>query len=237
MSAAREGSQPADGLAQAGGNGQAGGGPGSAAGSASPVLAADSLRPDLQAIAGLVPRGSTALDLGCGDGALLAHLAHHQGVRGRGIELSEAGVLACVRRGLSVRQGNLQEGLADYPDKSIDTVILSQTIQFLSDPVTILGEMLRVGRRAIVSFPNWGFWRARLDLLTHGRAPEAPDYPQPWHAAPRWQILTAADFLALCAGQGITVESEVYLSGERRVRTAANLRARTAVFALSRPLR
>ncbi|HRO90879.1 MAG TPA: methionine biosynthesis protein MetW, partial [Promineifilum sp.] len=97
------------------------------------------LRPDLQAVAALVPANARALDLGCGDGALLEHLKIEKGVQGRGIERGEAGVLACVRRGLSVRQGNLQEGLADYPDKSFDVVILSQTLQFLNDPMMILG--------------------------------------------------------------------------------------------------
>lgn len=112
--------------------------------------------------------GARALDLGCGDGALLEYLKLVKGVQGRGIERSEAGVLACVRRGLSVRQGNLQEGLADYPDKNFDVVILSQTIQYLNDPAMILGEMLRVGRLAVVSFPNWGYWRSRLQLLAGG---------------------------------------------------------------------
>ena len=133
------------------------------------------LRPDLLAVAGLVPDGATALDLGCGDGALLDYLRREKGARGRGIELSEAGVLACVRRGLSVRQGNLKEGLADYPDGSFDCVILAQTLQYLDDPTWVLGEMLRVGRRAIVSFPNWGYWRCRLELLARGRIPTAPD--------------------------------------------------------------
>ena len=119
-----------------------------------------SLRPDLQAIADVVPAGGRALDLGCGDGDLLDYLVHYKQVKGRGIELSESGVLACVRRGLSVRQGPLEEGLADYPTDSFDVAILSQTLPFLDDPTAILQEMLRVGRRAIVSFPNWGYWRS-----------------------------------------------------------------------------
>ncbi|MBP6788568.1 MAG: methionine biosynthesis protein MetW, partial [Candidatus Promineofilum sp.] len=160
------------------------------------------LRPDLLAVAGLVPDGVTALDLGCGDGALLDYLRREKGARGRGIELSEAGVLACVRRGLSVRQGNLEEGMADYPDGSFDCVILAQTLQYLDDPTWVLGEMLRVGRRAIVSFPNWGYWRCRVELLARGRIPAAPDLPQPWYDTPRRQALTAADFAAFCHGLG-----------------------------------
>jgi len=192
------------------------------------------LRPDLLAIAGFVPDGTRALDLGCGDGALLDYLKREKGVRGRGIELSETGVLACVRRGLSVRQGNLQEGLADYPDASFDCVILAQTLQFLDDPVMILNEMLRVGRRAIVSFPNWGYWRCRVELLVAGRIPRAPDLPQPWYETPRWQALTAADFAGLCRRQGISLGDAIYLNGTRRVTFAVNSRARTAVFALER---
>lgn len=195
---------------------------------------AQHLRPDLRAVAGLVPAGSRALDLGCGDGELLAYLQAEKGVRGRGIELSEAGVLACVRRGLSVRQGNLQEGLADYPDQSFDCVILAQTLQYLDDPRMILGEMLRVGRRAVVSFPNWGYWRCRAELLLRGRVPDAPDLPQAWYDTPRWQALTAADFLAFCHEQRIAVREAIYIADGREIHRLRNLRARTAVFALER---
>ncbi len=192
------------------------------------------LRPDLQVVAGLVPTGARVLDLGCGDGVLLEHLKLAKGVQGRGIERSEAGVLACVRRGLSVRQGNLQEGLADYPDKSFDVVILSQTLQFLNDPMMILGEMLRVGRLAVVSFPNFGFWRCRWQLSAGGRIPPAPDYPQAWHDVPRQQAFTIADFADFCRANGIAARQAIYLSGERHVEQWPNLLARTAVFALER---
>lgn len=192
------------------------------------------LRSDLQVVADLVPAGSRALDLGCGDGALLEHLKTVKGVQGRGIERSEEGVLACVRRGLSVRQGNLQEGLADYPDKSFDVVVLSQTLQYLNDPLMILGEMLRVGRLAVVSFPNWGYWRCRLELLLGGRMPPAPDYPQTWYDIPRWQAFTAADFKVFCREHGIAIRQEIYRDGPRLVRRRANLLARTAIFGLER---
>jgi methionine biosynthesis protein MetW len=174
------------------------------------------------------------LDLGCGDGMLLEYLARNKGVTGRGIELSEAGVLACVRRGLSVRQGDLQEGLADYPARSFDFVVLSQTLPFLDDPAMILGEMLRVGQRAIVSFPNWGYWRCRLELLVTGRVPQAPDLPQPWHEKPRWQAVSITDFGTFCRQRGVRITREAYLAGGHRieVRKFKNLFSTTAVFLL-----
>ncbi|MGC8781889.1 MAG: methionine biosynthesis protein MetW [Anaerolineae bacterium] len=194
------------------------------------------LRPDLRLVADFIPAGVRVLDLGCGDGELLEFLVRYKGVTGRGIELSEAGVLACVRRGLSVRQGNLQEGLADYPDRSFDFTILSQTLPFLDDPEMILGEMLRVGRRAVVSFPNWGFWRCRLELLITGRIPQAPDLPQKWHQKPRWQAFTITDFAQFCRQTGIAIIGQAYLAGGRpmRVPKFTNLFSTTGAFVLAR---
>jgi len=194
------------------------------------------LRPDLQIIASFIPDGCRVLDLGCGDGALLDYLVHQKGVKGRGIELSETGVLACVRRGLSVRQGDLQEGLGDYPDRSFDYVILSQTLPFLDDPSMILREMLRVGERAIVSFPNWGYWRCRLELLFTGRIPRAPDLPQPWYEKPRWQAFTITDFAQFCRQTGIHIARQAYLTNGRRVHIIkfTNLLSTTGVFVLEK---
>ena len=199
-------------------------------------MSSTDLRPDLQIIAEFIPNGARVLDLGCGDGVLLEHLARNKGATARGIELSEAGVLACVGRGLSVRQGDLQEGLADYPAHSFDYVVLSQTLPFLDDPAMILGEMLRVGERAVVSFPNWGYWRCRLELLVTGRVPQAPDLPQPWHEKPRWQALSITDFGGFCRQTGVRIAREAYLTGGRRiqVRKFKNLFSTTAVFLLER---
>jgi methionine biosynthesis protein MetW len=194
------------------------------------------LRPDLQIIADFIPTGAKVLDLGCGDGELLEFLVRQRGVKGRGIELSEAGVLTCVGRGLSVRQGLLQEGLADYPDRSFDFAVLSQTLPFLDDPEMILGEMLRVGSRAIVSFPNWGYWRCRWELLLTGCIPQAPDLPQSWHAKPRWQAFTITDFVRFCRRTGIRITRWAYLSAGRpmRIPKFTNLFSTTAVFVLER---
>jgi methionine biosynthesis protein MetW len=195
-----------------------------------------SLRPDLQIIADFIPTGSRVLDLGCGDGALLDHLVHQKGAKGRGIELGEASMLACVRRGLSVRQGNLQEGLGDYPDRSFDYVVLSQTLPFLDDPTMILQEMLRVGERAVVSFPNWGHWRCRLELLFTGCIPRAVDLPQAWHEKPRWQAFTVTDFARFCQANNIAITKQAYLNRGRRINIikVTNLLSTTAVFVLDR---
>jgi methionine biosynthesis protein MetW len=152
------------------------------------------------------------------------------------VELSEAGVLACVRRGLSVRQGNLQEGLGDYPSGSFDYVVLSQTLPFLDDPEMILTEMLRVGQRAVVSFPNWGYWRCRIELLLKGRMPSAPDLAQSWHEKPRWQALTITDFAEFCKQHQIAITRQSYLANGKRVKIikATNLLSTTGVFLLER---
>jgi methionine biosynthesis protein MetW len=197
------------------------------------------LRPDLRAIADLVDAATRVLDIGCGDGALLEHLRDHKQVKGRGIELTEAGVLACVRRGLSVRQGNVQEGLADYPDQSFDSVILSQTLPFLDDPAMVLGEMLRVGRTAIVSFSNWGHWRCRLELLVTGRIPVAVDLPQQWYESPRRQPFSVTDFARFCRLVDIEIDRQIYMNRGVRIRTGRfkNLLSTTAVFTLHRRAR
>ena len=194
-------------------------------------------RPDLNAIAELVPEGSRVLDLGCGTGELLAYLIETKAVRGTGIELHEDAVLDCVGKGLTVVQGNLNDGLEDYPDQSVDYVILSQTLHYLNRPVRVLREMMRVGRRVVVSLPNWGHWRARFHLVMHGRMPEAPILPEPWHGARRWQAVTIADFLEFCLAERIRVVDSIYLSGARPVTKvwAAKWRATTGVFVLQAP--
>ena len=145
-------------------------------------------------------------------------------------------MLTCVRRGLSVRQGNLQEGLGDYPDRSFDYVVLSQTLPYLDDPAMILAEMLRVGERAVVSFPNWGHWRCRLELMVTGRIPRAVDLPQAWHEKPRWQAFTVTDFAQFCRANGIIITGEAYLNRGRRIDIfmVKNLLSTTAVFVLER---
>ena len=192
------------------------------------------LRSDLIVIAELIPPQTRVLDLGCGDGALLQYLVEQKQVKGRGIELDEQNILTCVRRGLSVRQGNLEEGLADYPDRSFDYVVLSQTLHFLDSPAQILRDMLRVGEYAVVSFPNWGYWRCRMELLLYGRIPKARNVFEDWHETPRWQALTVTDFSNFCRSHGFKIEQQVYLTGRgKRIQTRyKNLLSATAVFTL-----
>lgn len=194
------------------------------------------LRPDLQAIADLIPPKTRVLDLGCGDGELLTYLVTHRQVKGRGIELGEENVLACVSKGLSVRQGNLNEGLADYPNGSFDYVILSQTLPFLDDPAKIIQESLRVGQNAIVSFPNWGYWRCRLQLLVTGRMPLPTDLPRYWFVAPRMQAFTVSDFADYCRQLDVQIGQQIYLNHGRRIGEVQfkNLLSTTAVFTLNK---
>jgi methionine biosynthesis protein MetW len=192
------------------------------------------LRPDLHALADLIQPREKVLDLGCGDGALLAYLQTQKDVITRGVELHENGVLACIERGLSVRQGNLHEGLDDYPDKSFDVVILSHTLPYINNPAWTLKEMLRVGQRAIVTFPNLGYWRYRLELLILGRMPNPPELPNPWEAGPRPRPMTRYDFELLCTREGIPINQIIYLYHGRRIkpRWGQNLRASAVIFEL-----
>ena len=193
------------------------------------------LRPDLAAIADAVPEGARVLDIGCGDGALLAALRDGKRVDGRGIELDPRDVAAAVARGLSVVQGDADADLADYPDDAFDIVILSNTLQAMRDPAKVVAELLRIGRRAVVSFPNFGHWQARLALLLGGRMPVTRSLPVSWHATANIHLCTVDDFRALVAEAGYTVERAAFLSGGRQRGSAgANWRADQAVFVLRR---
>lgn len=192
------------------------------------------LRADLAVIADLIAPGSRVFDVGCGSGDLLAYLKTQRQVIGRGLELSEAGVLACVRRGLSVRQGNLETSLLDYPDQAFDYVVLSETLPYLDDPVRTLHEMVRVGRRAIVSFANWGNWRCRTGLLVNGCLSADPARAQPWYASARSRAVSVRDFVTFCQAQNLAIVGRHHLAGTRRLRSpwADNLRTTIAVFEL-----
>ena len=194
-----------------------------------------SLRPDLALIAAHVAPGSRVLDVGCGDGALLAALRDERGCDARGMEIDPANVAECVGRGLSVIQGDADADLAFYPDQGFDYAILSQTLQTTHRPDRVLDELLRIGKRAVVSFPNFAHWRVRLSLLWGGRMPVTRLLPVAWYETPNIHHVTVDDFRALVAARGIRVEQAWFLSGDRQCSAAAaNFRAEHAIFLLSR---
>jgi methionine biosynthesis protein MetW len=173
-------------------------------------------RVDLLMIADMVEPGSRVLDVGCGDGALLKMLAERKDVDARGIELSREGVANCVTRGLAVIQGDADTDLVDYPDDGFDYVILSQTIQATRNPRRVLEQMLRVGRRAIVSFPNFGHWRVRKDLLIKGRMPITENLPDAWYETPNIHFCTIRDFDDLVGAIGAVTERAQALDASGR---------------------
>jgi methionine biosynthesis protein MetW len=192
------------------------------------------LRPDLAVIAAHVAAGSSVLDVGCGDGTLMAAL-RDKGCDARGLELDPANVAAAVSRGLSVVQGDCNVDLTDYPADSFDYVILSQTLQTTMRPDRVVEQLLRIGRRAFVSFPNFAHWRVRLSLLWGGRMPVTRLLPVAWYETPNIHHVTVDDFRALLADRGIKVEGSWFLSGDRPTSAAAaNFRAEHAVFLLKR---
>jgi len=187
-------------------------------------------RGDYAIIGEIVEPQSRVLDLGCGEGELLQWLVESKAVEARGVEISREKVQRAIARGVSVFQGDIDEGLADYPDGAFDYVILSQTLQETRHPRQVLREMLRVGRRAIVAFPNFGHWRVRLSMLTSGRAPRTRLFPYAWHESPNIHFLTVRDFEELAAIEGYTMERRYCLAGRRRVTVMPNLLAEVAVF-------
>jgi methionine biosynthesis protein MetW len=193
------------------------------------------LRPDLAIIAGHVIPGCRALDVGCGDGELMVSLRDIKRVDVRGLEIDPANVSLAVARGLSVVQGDADTDLSYYPDNAFDYAILSQTLQTARVPDLVLSELLRIGRRAFVSFPNFAYWKVRWGLLWGGRMPVTPALPVSWHETENIHQLTIDDFRAFIAERGIQVENSWFLSGNRRIGSAAaNWRAEHAVFLLRR---
>ena len=183
-------------------------------------------------IARLVPEGSRVLDLGCGDGALLAHLQQARGCTGYGVEIDDAKVLACLQRGVNVLQFNLDEGLAVFGDNSFDVVLQIDTLQHLRNAETMLRETARVGRIGIVAFPNFAHWPNRLSVL-QGRMPVTRRLPYQWYDTPNIRVGTYADFEVLAQRNGLCIEDSFGVQDGREVRWLPNLRASTAVFRLA----
>ena len=188
-----------------------------------------SLRADLRLIAGWIEPGSQVLDLGCGDGALLAHLRDTRRCRGYGVELADGHVLECVQRGVNVVQANLDAGLRLFPDDKFDTVVLSQTLQAVHRVEAVLQEMARVARQGIVSFPNFGHWRHALALLA-GRMPVTKTIPYQWYDTPNIHLCTPKDFEILAAKLGLAITGRALLADDEPVRVLPALRATLAIY-------
>ncbi len=197
-------------------------------------------REDFREILRLVRPGARVLDVGCGEGTLLDLLQREKGVDGRGIEISSDGVAACLAKGLAVMQGDADRDLAEFPAQSFDYAVLSQTLQAVREPRTVLSNLLRLADRAIVSLPNFGYWRVRLSLLAFGRMPETRALPEPWWATSNIHLCTLRDFTALCGDLGLRIEAAAALEHGRPARpidparSLENWRAESALFLLSR---
>ncbi|WP_377810929.1 methionine biosynthesis protein MetW [Azospirillum sp. A29] len=197
------------------------------------------IRDDLKLIAEMVEPNSRVLDVGCGDGALLDYLSHTKNVDGRGIELSMDGVRQCVAHGLSVIQGDAETDLKDYPAEAFDYVILGQTLQAMKQPRDVLEMLCRIGRRAIVSVPNFGYWRVRMQLMLTGRMPVTEKLGYQWWETPNIHFCTLRDFVVLTEEMGITIEQTRIIDRAGRVTSHAhsgfaNLLGEQGVFLLRR---
>ena len=186
-------------------------------------------RPDFAAIAGWIKSGSSVLDLGCGDGALLRYLNETRRTTGYGVEIADAGVLECVKNGVSVVQSNLERGLSGFEDNSFDYVVLSQTLQAMRNSEIIIREMLRVGREGIVTFPNFGYWKNRLEVL-RGRMPISENLPYEWFNTPNVRLCTVADFERFCSERGIRIVERKVLTHGQPVNVMPNLFGALAVY-------
>lgn len=198
------------------------------------------IRFDQQVIAGWIEPGSRVLDLGCGKGDLLAWLANNKQVKGTGIELDKEKAAQCIERGLSVLQGDLSEEVDDYPDKSFDYVILSQTLQQIYEPARLLYSLARIGRRVIVSFPNFSHYTIRLQLLLSGHAPKNDQLPYSWYDTPNIRVITLSDFKQFARDVGYTIVKETAIntnstsSTGSTVRFLPNLRATYGIFVIEK---
>jgi methionine biosynthesis protein MetW len=198
------------------------------------------MRFDLQVIASWIEPGSRVLDLGCGNGDLLSHLKQTKQVRGTGIELNETKAARCIERGLTVLQGDFQDEVRDYAEQTFDVVILSQTLQQIDDPKALLLDLLRVGHRVIVSFPNFAHWSARLQILFTGKAPVTDQLPFEWYETPNIRVIAIKDFKRFLRSMGVRLVREMAINTHHHdlqgheVRTFTNLRATYGIMLMEK---
>ena len=190
-------------------------------------------RPDFAAIANWVKPGARILDLGCGDGSLLRYLGEQRGGIGYGVEIDDEGILACTRNGVNVIQGDLELGLSGFADGSFDYVILSQTLQAVRSSERIIGEMLRVGRQGIVTFPNFGYWRNRLHVML-GNMPVSDNLPYRWFDTPNIHLCTITDFEDFCRSHGVRILERIVMRNGSAVSLLPNLLGSLAVYRFER---
>lgn len=190
-------------------------------------------RPDFAAIAAWIPDGARVLDLGCGDGSLLRYLQGSNRVAGYGVEIVDANIVACIKNQVNVIQGDLESGLSGFENNSFDYVILSQTLQATRHTEPLMREMLRVGREGIVSFPNFGYWRNRMDIL-QGKMPVSKELPYQWYDTPNIHLCTLNDFEALCRSNNMHILDRRVMTGDRVISVLPNLLGSTAVYRFKR---
>ena len=193
------------------------------------------LNVERKALAGWIADGASVLDLGCGDGELLAHLIREKHVRAQGIELSEQAITHCVAQGLSVFQQDIDTGLSEYADNAFDYVILNQTLQQVKKPAFALQEALRVGKSVIVGIPNFAYYKARASIFFRGRVPVTASLPYQWYDTPNLHFLSLDDFKDYCKNQNITIQCTFYAASNRKVKVWPNLLAEVGYFLLTKP--